>query len=292
MRVLDSSQDAVEIIQRCGGIFNRKIADKLFSYLRIYEYLKHKKMLEYVVKGARSEGYIYKLPDKYIRKYFNIKWKKEKVLTAKGELELRKRVTTEKKKNGLKGRYFEYQKEQFFLDIYNDLINSEKSKKYWKEIFNGLNEHYIYLSYALQLFYISDRYMPYTKENFKGNFPKRYAKYNGRSCYFSQTEDDYGNDINVCIIIDYEKPFYSIVKLIEKIGLKGPKDAKVHFFILTGRVEAKPTENNKNPFLERIKKYTKVETDKYGNVLRKTKNYLRSEHIEVRYYPELTDLLY
>ena len=112
------------------------------------------------------------MPDKYIREFHNTRWKKSKTLNSKGELELRKRVVKAKKERGLKGKYTKYINEAFFRETEKEIFENEYENVYWNYSLDGLNEAYIIYCFSMQLMYIYEYIIPYTKSLLRNEFPK------------------------------------------------------------------------------------------------------------------------
>ncbi len=281
---LGSSEEALEFVAQTGGVFNTEILDKIFNADSFVKYLKRRNELEYVVKKGVA-NYIYKIPDKYINEYHNTRWKKSKDLNSKGELEFRKRVVKYLKENGIKGKYNRFQGERFYKEIFNEMFAPENEKIYWNYYFEGLNEHHIIYSFAMQLLYISDYVIPYTKDRLVQNFPDYFQKYSGKGMYFSIVEDFRGAERLGCIIIESMKPYDSIFRILEKFGKFPLLKDRCLFYIVSGN------KNSLNTLEKRIKNYRKSITDNSGNVVRYEHNYFSEIRIQYRYYEELDRIL-
>ena len=281
---LGNSEEVLEFLARTGGIFNNEIISKVFNRRSILIYLERRKELEYVYKYGVA-NYIYKIPDRYINEYHNTRWKKEKELNSKGELEFRKRVVKYIRENGLKGKYKTFSKEKFYNEIHREMFSEENEKKYWNYYFDGLNEAHIISSFAMQLLYISDYIIPYTKDRLVENFPEHFIPFSGKGIYFSIVEDYRGAERYGCVIIESLKSHESIFKILQKFG-KNPKlKDRCLFFIVSGNKTSLKSLTNK------VKNYRKSITDNDGNVVRYEKNFFGDLRISFRYYEELDHIL-
>ena len=282
---LGNSEEVLEFLARTGGMFSSEILSKIFSRRAFLLFLERRKEIEYVYKHGVA-NYIYKIPDRYIDEYYNTRWKKEKELNSKGMLEFRKRVVSYIKANGLKGKYKSFARERFYNDIYQEmLVKKENEKKYWNYYFNGLNEAHIISSLAMQLLYISDYVIPYTKGRLVENFPPHFIPFSGKGMYFSIIEDERGADRNCCIIIESLKSHESIFKTIEKFGVDATIKNRCVFYIISGNLTSiKMLEN-------RIKNYKKAVKDSSGNFVKYEDSYFRYQKINFRYYKELDRIL-
>lgn len=280
---LGNSEEVLEFLGQTGGIYNSEILNKVFKFNTFFQYLSRRNELEYIRKGLGD--YIYKIPDKYIKEYHNTRWKREKDLNSKGELEFRKRVVKYLKENGIKGKYNSFQSERFYKEIYKGMFTPGNEKIYWDYYFNGLNEHHIIYSFAMQLLYISDYVIPYTKGALVGNFPEHFIKYSGKGMYFSIVDDFMGKERLGCIIIESMKPHDSIFKLLEKFGKFTLLKDRCLFYIISGN------KNSLKTLEKRIKNYRKGVTDTLGNIVRYEKNYFGDVRIQYRYYEELDRIL-
>lgn len=274
-----SSEEVLEFVAQTGGIFKGEIINKIFSRQAFLKFLKYRNELEYVIKNL--DGYIYKIPDKYIRKYHNVRWKKAKSMNSTGEREFRKRVVEELRKQGLKGKYQMYSGERFYRIIYEEMLKPENENIYWTWIFDGLNEHHIIYSFAMQLLYLSDHIIPYTKDGLTPNFPPHYWKYSGKGMYFSITDDDLGYEKKCCVIIESLKSYESIFKTIETFGVEPVLKDRCIFYIISGN------RNSLKTLMDRIKKYRKHIKDSNGNLVRIEDSFFRYVKIFYRYYPYL-----
>jgi hypothetical protein len=281
---LGSSEEALEFIAQTGGIFNGEIIDKIFCRRSFLLYLSRRNELEYVVKKGVA-NYIYKIPDKYINEYHNTRWKKSKDLNSKGELEFRKRVVKYLKENGIKGKYNRFQGERFYKEIFKEMFTPENEKIFWDYYFEGLNEHHLIYSFAMQLLYISDYVIPYTKDRLVQNFPDYFQKYSGKGMYFSIVEDYRGAERLGCVIIESMKPYDSIFRLLEKFGKFPLLKDRCLFYIVSGNKNSLKTLEN------RIKNYRKSITDNSGNLVRYEHNYFSEIRIQYRYYEELDKII-
>ncbi|HPM47504.1 MAG TPA: hypothetical protein PL056_10595 [bacterium] len=280
----NSSENVLEIIARTGGVFNTEILDKIFNADSFVKYLKRKNELEYISKQGVA-NYIYKIPDKYIREYHNVRWVRSKDLNSKGELEFRKRVVKYLRENGIKGKYNRFQGERFYKEIFKEMFTPENEKIYWNYYFDGLNENHIIYSFAMQLLYISDCIIPYTKGLLTENFPDYFQKYSGKGMYFSIVEDYRGAERLGCVIIESMKPYDSIFRILEKFGKFPLLKDRCLFYIVSGNKNSLKTLEN------RIKNYRKSITDNSGNLVRYEKNYFSEIRIQYRYYEELDRIL-
>lgn len=275
-----SSEAVLEFVARTGGIFKGDLIDRIFSRRAFLEYLTRRNELEYAVKKGWS-NYIYKIPDKYIREYHNVRWKKSKGLMEKGELELRRRVSAEVKKRGLYGRYKKFSSEKFYYDIKKSLLENEHRDIYWKYFFDGLNDSHIIYSLSMQLLYITDHIIPYTKDLLTPNFPRFFWKYSGKGMYFSIDEDARGNEKNVCVIIEPLKSYESILKVIAKFGKEVLFKRRCIFYIVGGN------KSSLRELRKRIQKYNKHIVDDTGYTLMIKKKYFDDVKIHYKYYPYL-----
>jgi hypothetical protein len=281
---LGSSEEVLEFIARTGGIFNGEMVDKIFSRRAFLFFLERRNELEYVIKKGVS-NYIYKIPDKYINEYHNTRWKKTKDLNTKGEIEFRKRVVKYLRENGIKGKYNSFQSERFYNEIYNGMFAPENEKIFWNYYFDGLNEHHIIYSFAMQLLYISDYVIPYTKGRLTENFPAHFVPFSGKGMYFSIVEDYRGAERLGCVIIESLKSHESIFKILQKFGKTPMLKNRCLFYIISGN------KNSLKALEKRIKNYRKSITDNSGNVVRYEKNYFDEIRIQYRYYEELDRIL-
>lgn len=281
---LGSSEEVKEFVAQTGGIFYGKIINLVFSRFAFLKYLKSKNELEYVIKKGVA-NYIYKIPDKYIREYHNIRWKKTKTLNSKGELELRKRVVKKKREMGLKGKYTKYINEPFFKETEKEMFVNENKNIYWNYSLDGLNESYFIYCFAMQLMYIFDYIIPYTKSLLKNEFPKRFQKYAGKGVYFTKLEDDRGIEKNCCIILECMKSHETIIKILDKLGASERIENRCHFFIVSANL------STQKKLITRIKKFNKHITDDSGKIIRVEKNRFRDLKIMHRYFKELDDYI-
>ncbi len=281
---LGSSEEALEFVAQTGGIFNGEIIGKIFCRQAFLEYLRRRNELE-IISNRGVANYIYKIPDKYINEYHNTRWKKSKDLNSKGELEFRKRVVKYLKENGIKGKYNRFQGERFYKEIFKEMFTPENEKIYWNYYFDGLNEHHLIYSFAMQLLYISDYVIPYTKDRLVQNFPDYFQKYSGRGMYFSIVEDYRGAERLGCVIIESMKPYDSIFRILEKFGKFPLLKDRCLFYIISGNKNSLKTLEN------RIKNYRKSITDNSGNLVRYEHNYFSEIRIQYRYYEELDRII-
>ena len=278
------SETLLEFIAKTGGIFTSRIVEKVFSFDAFRKYLLRKNELEFVAKRACS-FYIYKLPDKYISKYFHVRWKKEKGLTARGELEFRKRVVKYLKDNKIKGKFSAFSREIFYKKIYREMFTEDAENRFWTWTFAGLNEFYIIQSIALLLLMLTERIRPYTKEMLVENFPPEFQKFSGKGMFFSIVEDDLGRDKNACILIENLKSHESIIKMIQRFGADAFTKDRCYFYILSGN--EKTLEILKN----RIKNYRRKIVGADGVFVKYEENSFRGIRIFYRYFPELDEVI-
>ena len=278
------SETLVEYIAKTGGIFTSKIVEKVFSFDAFRKYLLRKNELEFVSKRACS-SYIYKLPDKYISEFFNVRWKREKALTARGELEFRKRVVKYLKENKIKGKFSAFSREIFYKKIYREMFTEDAENRFWSWTFAGLNEFYIIQSLALLLLMLTERIRPYTKEMLVENFPKEYQKFSGKGMFFSIVEDDLGRDKNACILIENLKSHDSIIKMIQRFGADAFTKDRCYFYIISGN------ENSLKNLENRIKNYRRRIVGADGVFVRYEENSFRGIRIFYRYFPELDEVI-
>jgi hypothetical protein len=281
---LGSSQEAVEFVARTGGIFNSEIINKIFKFNTFLRYLSRRNELEYITRRGVA-NYIYKIPDKYINEYHNTRWKKSKDLNSKGELEFRKRVVKYLRENGIKGKYNRFRSERFYNEIYNGMFTPENEKIFWDYYFDGLNEHHLIYSFAMQLLYISDYVIPYTKGWLTANFPDYFQKYSGKGMYFSIVEDYRGAERLGCIIIESMKSYDSIFRILEKFGKFPLLKNRCLFYIVSGN------KNSLKALEKRIKNYKKSTIGSDGVFIRYEHNYFSEIRIQFRYYEELDRIL-
>lgn len=281
---LGNSEEVKEFIAQCGGIFNTEILKKVFNADSFIKQQKRLNELEYVVKKGVS-NYIYKIPDKFINEYHKIRWQKGKDLNSRGKLEFRKRVVSEVRDRGLSGKYQLFSSERFYIEIYRNMFTAENENIFWNYCFKGLNEAYIIYCFSMQLLYISDYIIPYTKTKLTPNFPKHFQSYAGKGMYFSIIEDERGADRNCCIIIESLKSHESIFKTIEKFGVDTTIKNRCVFYIISGNLTSiKMLE-------KRIKNYKKAVKDSSGNFVKYEDSYFRYQKINFRYYKELDRIL-
>ncbi|HSW60469.1 MAG TPA: hypothetical protein VLJ60_06690 [bacterium] len=280
---LGSSEEVLEFIAQTGGIFNTEIINKIFKADNFIKQMKRKNELEYLRKCVGS--YIYKIPDKYIREWHNVRWVRSKDLNSRGELEFRKRVVKYLKENGIKGKYNRFQGERFYKEIYNEMFTPENEKIFWNYYFDGLNEHHLIYSFAMQLLYISDYVIPYTKGLLTENFPDYFQKFSGKGMYFSLVEDDRGEDRYACVLIESQKSHESIMKMIQKFGVNVLTKNRCYFYIISGNRNSLESLKNK------IKNYKKAVKGSDGVFIRYEDNYFRGIRIQFRYYEELDRIL-
>lgn len=278
------SETLVEYIAKTGGIFTSKIVEKVFSFDAFRKYLLRKNELEFVSKRACS-SYIYKLPDKYIFEFFNVRWKREKALTARGELEFRKRVVKYLKENKIKGKFSAFSREIFYKKIYREMFTEDAENRFWSWSFAGLNEFYIIQSLALLLLMLTERIRPYTKEMLVQNFPPEFQKFSGKGMFFSIVEDDLGRDKNACILIESLKSHESIIKMIQRFGADAFTKDRCYFYIISGN--EKTLEILKN----RIKNYRRKIVGADGIFIKYEENSFRGIRIFYRYFPELDEVI-
>ena len=278
------SETLLEFIAKTGGIFTSKIVEKVFSFDAFRKYLLRKNELEFVSKRACS-SYIYKLPDKYISEYFNIRWKREKSLTARGELEFRKRVVKYLKDNKIKGKFSAFSREIFYKKIYREMFTEDAENRFWSWSFAGLNEFYIIQSLALLLLMLTERIRPYTKEMLVENFPPEFQKFSGKGMFFSIVEDDLGRDKNACILIESLKSHESIIKMIQRFGADAFTKDRCYFYIISGNEKTLETLKN------RIKNYRRKIIGADGVFVKYEENSFRGIRIFYRYFPELDKVI-
>lgn len=278
------SETLVEYIAKTGGIFTSKIVEKVFSFDAFRKYLLRKNELEFVSKRACS-SYIYKLPDKYISEFFNVRWKREKALTARGELEFRKRVVKYLKENKIKGKFSAFSREIFYKKIYREMFTEDAENRFWIYAYSGLNEFYIIQSLALLLLMLTERIRPYTKEMLVQNFPPEFQKFSGKGMFFSIVEDDLGRDKNACILIESLKSHESIIKMIQRFGADAFTKDRCYFYIISGN--EKTLEILKN----RIKNYRRKIVGADGIFIKYEENSFRGIRIFYRYFPELDEVI-
>jgi hypothetical protein len=281
---LGSSEEALEFVAQTGGIFNGEIIGKIFCRQAFLEYLRRRNELE-IISNRGVANYIYKIPDKYINEYHNTRWKKSKDLNSKGELEFRKRVVKYLKENGIKGKYNRFQGERFYKEIFKEMFTPENEKIFWDYYFEGLNEHHLIYSFAMQLLYISDYVIPYTKDRLVQNFPDYFQKYSGKGMYFSIVEDYRGAERLGCIIIESMKSYDSIFRLLEKFGKFPLLKNRCLFYIVSGN------KNSLKTLEKRIKNYRKSTIGSDGVFIRYEHNYFSEIRIQYRYYEELDRIL-
>jgi len=137
----------------------------------------------------------------------------------------------------------------------------------------------------MQLLYISDCIIPYTKGLLTENFPDYFQKYSGKGMYFSIVEDYRGAERLGCVIIESMKPYDSIFRILEKFGKFPLLKDRCLFYIVSGNKNSLKTLEN------RIKNYRKSITDNSGNLVRYEKNYFSEIRIQYRYYEELDRIL-
>ena len=278
------SETLLEFIAKTGGIFTSKIVEKVFSFDGFRKYLLRKNELEFVSKRACA-AYIYKLPDKYISEYFNIRWKREKSLTARGELEFRKRVVKYLKDNKIKGKFSAFSREIFYKKIYREMFTEDAENRFWSWTFAGLNEFYIIQSLALLLLMLTERIRPYTKEMLVENFPPEFQKFSGKGMFFSIVEDDLGRDKNACILIENLKSHESIIKMIQRFGADAFTKDRCYFYIISGNEKTLETLKN------RIKNYRRKIIGADGVFVKYEENSFRGIRIFYRYFPELDEVI-
>lgn len=278
------SETLLEFIAKTGGIFTSRIVEKVFSFDAFRKYLARKNELEFVSKRACA-AYIYKLPDKYISEFFNVRWKREKALTARGELEFRKRVVKYLKDNKIKGKFSAFSKEIFYKKIYREMFTEDAENHFWIWTFAGLNEFYIIQSLALLLLMLTERIRPYTKEMLVENFPKEYQKFSGKGMFFSIVEDDLGRDKNACILIESLKSHESIIKMIQRFGADAFTQDRCYFYIISGN------ENSLKNLENRIKNYRRKIIGADGVFVKYEENTFRGIRIFYRYFPELDEVI-
>lgn len=278
------SETLLEFIAKTGGIFTSRIINKVFSFDAFRKYLLRKNELEFVAKRACS-FYIYKIPNKYISEFFNVRWKKEKTLTARGELELRKRVVKYLKEHNLKGKSSAYSREIFYKKIYKEIFAEDAENRWWTYAYSGLNEFYVIQSLALLLLMLTERIRPYTKEMLVDNFPKEYQKFSGKGMFFSIVEDDLGRDKNACILIENLKSHESIIKMIQRFGADELTKNKCYFYIISGnKISLEILE-------KRIKSYRRKIIGADGVFVKYEENPFRGIRILYRYFPELDEVI-
>lgn len=278
------SETMLEYIAKTGGIFTSKIIDKFYSSNSFRVYLMRKKELEIIAKKACS-FYIYKLPDKYISPYFNIRWKREKTLNSRGELEFRKRVVKYLKEHNLKGKFSTYSNQFFYKKIYREMFSEDTENRFWTYAYSGLNEFYIIQSLALLLLMLTERIRPYTKKILVNSFPSHYQKFSGKGMFFSCVEDDFGNDRNACIIIENLKSHESIIKMIQRFGANEFTDKRCYFYIISGN------KNSLEILQKRIKNYRRRIIGADGIFIRYEDRPFMGVRIFYRYYPELAEVI-
>lgn len=278
------SETLLEYIAKTGGIFTSKIVEKVFPSNSFRVYLMRKNELEIVAKRACS-FYIYKIPDKYISLYFNIRWKREKALNSRGELEFRKRVVKYLKDHNIKGKFSAFSKEIFYKKIYREMFTEDAENRFWTYAFNGLNEFYIIQSLALLLLMLSDRIRPYTKKILVDNFPPIYKKFSGKGMFFSCVEDDLGNDRNACILLENLKSHESIIKMIQRFGADEFIEKRCYFYIVSGN------KNSLEILEKRIKTYRRKIIGADGVFVKYEENPFRGIRIFYRYFPELDEVI-
>lgn len=278
------SETLLEYIAKTGGIFTSRIVEKVFHFTDFRRYLLRKNSFEIVSKRACA-AYIYKLPDKYISEFFNVRWKKEKALTARGELEFRKRVVKYLKDNKIKGKFSAFSREFFYKKIYREMFTEDAENRFWSWTFAGLNEFYIIQSLALLLLMLTERIRPYTKEMLVENFPKEYQKFSGKGMFFSIVEDDLGRDKNACILIENLKSHDSIIKMIQRFGADAFTKDRCYFYIISGN------ENSLKNLENRIKNYRRRIVGADGVFVRYEENSFRGIRIFYRYFPELAEVI-
>jgi len=69
-----NSEETVEVISRCGGLYKPSILSKITNPVSFMKYLKRRNELHVVLKRYRGVGeYVYALPEKYINRYWRHK---------------------------------------------------------------------------------------------------------------------------------------------------------------------------------------------------------------------------
>ena len=278
------SETLVEFIAKTGGIFTSRIIEKVFHFTDFRRYLLRKSAFEIVAKRACS-FYIYKLPDQYISQYFNVRWKREKALNSRGELEFRKRVVKYLKDHNLKGRFSAYSNEFFYKKIYREMFTEDAESRFWIYAYSGLNESYIIQSLALLLLMLTERIRPYTKEMLVENFPEIYQKFSGKGMFFSIVEDDLGRDKNACILLENLKSHESIIKMIQRFGADEFIKDRCYFYIISGN------KNSLEILEKRIKTYRRKIIGADGVFVKYEENPFRGIRIFYRYFPELAEVI-